>query len=382
MSYTPRTKLSCDSSACTVLNDGYVFVTSGLGANQRMPLADWRIIIGGEALREEFIPLAGAIHSGSAASAEFIPLAGVIHSPLGQAPTLWSAPEPLGTPAPEPAPDAPPTAAAIAVAAAAAAPVGTKWRWATDEHNYCVAIQTKYGVLQVKKRSWSPGTLYDLDLERKNFATYEAWVVSLPDGGTITKTLAQDILSERERRKKQSIALLSEGGGTASAIEKLMKMWKVRTWVNRNQSLNQRISYAEDQIASLRGQLGRVTLEQDIAIPKLRRSTTRRLEKFVKMLAGLKARAAQQSPEQNAYRETYLYDSYKQRLFLHTGEGSKFQIAYDKETQSVAVRVPVGISSWMHRILLVQRLEDVPFSLGAYLHLSVRSQGREIDLLA
>ena len=359
MSYAPRTKLSCDSSACTVLTDGYVFVSRGLGANQRMPLADWRIIIGEETLREEFLPL---------------PV-----EPIGQAPTVWSAPEPIGTPAPERAADAAPTAASIAVAAAAAAPVGTKWRWATNEHNYRVAIQTKYGVLQVKKSSWSPTTYYDVQTARENFNTYEAWVVSLPAGGTITKTLAQDILSELEGRKKQSIALLAEGGGTASAIEKLQKMWKVRTWINRVMSINQRIAHTEDHIGRLRGQIQRITIEEDMSTPKLRRSLSRHLEKFVLTLTQLKACAAQQSLEQNAHREIYISDAYKERLYIHTSKG-KLQIAYDHETKSVAVKVPYGANPWMSKISLVQKLEDLPFSIGTGLRLSVLWRRREIEL--
>ena len=363
MSYAPRTKLSCDSSACTVLNDDYVFITSGLGANQRMPLADWRIIVAGETVREEFIPLAGAIHS-----------------PLAPTPTVWSAPAPLGTPAPEPAADAPPTAAAIAVAAAAAAPIGTKWRWATNEHNYYVAIQTKHGVLQVKKSSWSPTTLYDMDLNRKMFATYEAWVVSLPAGGTITKTEPQDQLSDLERRKKNSIKVLAEGG-TASAIETLQKLWKVRTLVCHCLSINQRIAYMEDRIASIRGELNRVTIEMDLAMPSHRRRLTRQLQHTIVSLAQLKATAARQTPEQNSECPTYMSDSYKEHLYIHTSQG-KLQIAYDSLSKNIAVKVPTGPSPWMNKLNLVAKLEDLPFSIGAELRLSVSYRRREIDLAA
>lgn len=330
MSYAPRTKLSCDSSYCTVLNDDYVFITWGLGINQRMPLADWRIIIGDEPVREEFLPLPAA--------------------------------ESMSVPEPQ-----------------AVAPVGTKWRWATDQ-NYCVAIQTKYGVLQVKKfpAAWSPLLA---DLGRQNFPTYEAWVDSLPQGGTITKTLADEILSELERRKKQSIALLdaANGGGTASAIQTLQKMWKVRSWVNRTLSVNQRIARMEDHIGRMRGELQRLTIEEDMRTPKVRRSITRRLEKNVFALTQLKACAAQQSPEQNAHREIYISDSHKERLYIHTSEG-KLQIAYDHETKSVAVKVPNGPYAWSTKISLVEKLEDLPFSIGTGLRLSVLWRRKEIEL--
>jgi len=361
MSYASRTKLSCDSSSCTVLTGDYVFVTSGLGINQRMPLADWRIIIGDETIREEFLPLPAA-------------------EPIGRAPTVWSAPDPIGTPAPEPVRDAAPTAAAVAVAAAAAAamPVGTKWRWAIDDENYCVAIQTKRGVLQVK--NVSPYRTPQAALIRQNFATYEAWVVSLPTGGTITTTLPQDILSPLERRKKESAKLLAQGG-TYDAILKLQQLWKVRTLVYWDMSINQRIAYMQDTIARMRGELQRITIEQDMASPSDRRSMTRRLEKLIANLRALKTCAAGLTPEKNEARYSHMSDYNKQRLYIHTSQG-KLQIAYYSQTQSVAVRVPPGVNGWMNGLAIVKRLEDLPFSIGAELHLSVTYRRREIDLYA
>lgn len=323
MSYAPRTKLSCDSSSCTVLNDDYVFVSSGLAVNQRMPLADWRIIIGGETIREEFLPLEAAVA------------------------------------APQQELD----------------PIGTKWRWAADNDNYCVAIQTKYGVLQVKSSSHPQLADYTVDVSRKNFTTYEAWVVALPAGGTITKTLPQDILSEFERRKKQSAELLGQGG-TASAIETIQRLWKVQTSVFRRQSMMERISYKEDMIGSIRGHLHRITVEQDMTTPKVRRRLTRQLEKLVSSMTQLKACAAMQTPEQNKFHETYISGDSKQRLYIQTSIG-KLPIAYDRQTQSIAVRVPDET-----KLTFVKTLEDLPFNIGVRLRLSVFYRRREIDLYA
>jgi hypothetical protein len=340
MSYAPRTKLSCDSSSCTVLNDDYVFVSSGLAANQRMPFADWCIIIGDETVREEFLPLCPA------------------------QPEAEPEPQPVATAEPEPA------------------PLGTKSRWASDDtgiKRYVVAIQTKHGVLQVKKFY---AALSDApDFTRYLFPTYEAWVTTLPTymGGTITKTLPQHILSELERRKKRSAELLSEGG-SASAIEAIQKLWKVQTSIFRRQSTIERISYTEDIIGRIRGELHRITIEQDMATPKVRRRLTRQLEKFISSLTQLKARAAVQTPEQNNFHDTYMADYSKQRLYIHTSMG-KLQIAYDRQTQSVAVRVP-GETSWKTNITLVKMLEDLPFSIGAQLRLSVSYRRKEIDLCA
>lgn len=380
MSYASRTKLSCESSACTVLTDDYVFVTSGLGANQRMPLADWRIIIGGETIRDEYIPLVGAIHSGSSAAAEYIPLA--------PTPTVWSAPEPLGTPAPAPAPNAPPTAAALAVAAAAAATVpeppaiGTKWVWSLADipQNYCVAIQTKHGVLQVKKVSCSYllAPDYAVNLTRQMFATYQAWCDSLRLGGTIETTLPQE--SDLDKRRARSSMALADGG-TTEAIQKIMQYWRVYTQVRRELSITQRIKFAEDEITLLREALQKITLEEDVNWPRKRSSKTRRLRIITGLLITLRARAAQQTPEQNNHRNAWFKDLYKQRLYVHTSEG-KLQIAYDKNTQSIAVRIPTGANAWMNKYIFVNRLEELPFSIGANLRLSVHWQRKEIELTA
>ena len=346
MSYASRTKLSCESSCCTVLTDNYVFVSSGLGVNQRMPLADWRIIIGGETVREDYIPLAPT-------------------------PTVWSAPEPLGTSAPNPQPDAPPTAAV-------AAPIGTKWVWSLTDipQNYRVAIQTKQGALQVKSVSCSHPLApdYAVNLRTQMFATYQAWCDSLPLGGTISTTLPQDRLSQIDKRRAYSSTILANGG-TAEAILKLQREWKVNTQIYRQRSINQRIKSAEEGISELRDDLQKITLEDDMNFPGKRRSLTRRLGVVTSRLSWLRTTATQQTPAQNSHRNAWLTDSYKQRLYVHTSVG-KLQIAYDQITQSIAVWLPAN------RVTFVKSLEELPFSIGPDLRLSVLWHRKEIDLNA
>lgn len=342
MSYASRTKLSCDSSACTVLNDDYVFVMSGLGAGQRMPLADWRIIIGGETVREDYLPLPAA------------------------------EPEPAAMAQPY----APPTAAS-----AAADPVGTKLVWSATTQpfqNYCVAIQTKHGVLQVKKVSSRDG--YAVELARQMFPTYEAWLATLPSEGKLIKTLPNDILSALDARKKYSAEKMADGG-TAEAIGEIQVNWKVWTQIKRLHSTNQLIQYSGEEIGRLRAQIQDITLEQDITNPSYRSSRTSRLLRILSTLADAKRLAATQTPEQNEYRRAFMNDHYKQRLYVHTSEG-KLQIAYDLVTQTIAVRIPTGPREWMYRLEFVKSLLDLPFSIGTELHLSVRWRGKEIDLYA
>jgi hypothetical protein len=243
-----------------------------------------------------------------------------------------------------------------------------------------VAIKTKYGILQVKKSSNSNSNSYDVDVKRQNFDTYEAWVATLPTGGAITKTLPQDMLSELEIRKKHSAEALAEGG-TATAIYKLQKIWNVRTSIIRAQSLNERISSTEDGIGRLRGELNRLTIEQDMNTPSLRRRTTRSLEKLVFTLTQLKARVVRGTPEQNAYHNRYISDNHKQRLYVNTSKG-KLQIACDLETDSVAVVVPTGTHYWMTKLEFVKHLEDLPFIGPTKLSLSVAWRCRDIDLSA
>jgi hypothetical protein len=339
MSYAPQTKLSCDSSTCTVLTDNHVFVTWGLGINQRMPLADWRIIIGSETVREDYLPLEAAVAA---------------------------QPQQEQEQEPEQEPQEPD-------------PIGTKWHWRADNHNYCVAILTKHGVLQVKKSSWEEGVNpYVVNVSRQMFPTYEAWFATLPAGGAVTKTLPQDMLSELQRRRLQCAKLLADEGGTVEAIRGIQSWWKVRTLIQRNLSINQRITFAERQIANVRGQLQKLTLEDDLQRACLRRRLTRLLQKNVFHFTALKASAAA-NPRTADYQRTYFVDPWKQRLFLQTPY-ERCQIAYDPVTSSIAVgRSVPGADA---ELFFVKRLEDLPFEVGPELHLSVLSQGKQIDLYA
>ena len=191
----------------------------------------------------------------------------------------------------------------------------------------------------------------------------------------MTKTLPQDILSDLQKRRKGSVKLMGDGG-TAESISQLLAWWKVRTFVKRNPSLNQRIVFSEKQIARLRERLQKLTLENDLREPLLRRNLSRSLQSEVLYVSNLKASAAT-DPAAADKQETYFVNPYKQRAFLQTPHG-RCQIAYDPATSSIAV------SQWMPttEILFVKSLLDLPFNIGAELHLIIESQGKEIDLHA
>jgi len=326
MSYSicPRTKLSCDSSACVVLTEGYVFVSSGLGANQRMPLADWEILINGATIREDFIPIEAEQHVTVTATTE------------------------------EPLP----------------APIGTKLVWKINAENYSVAIQTIHGTLQVKKVS--EGARHET--QRILFETCKAWCDSLPLGGTLSQTRPQDAVSPFQKRRNDSAKLLA--ADTPDTVLAIQKLWKVRTGVNYHASLNMEITYLENCIGSMRDALRMVALDDDMNDPRRRRKLTRQLEREVVRLHRLKARLAE-NPSAGDFQDYYLYNCYKQRLWAHTATG-KIQIAYDKRTKNIAARMPDGIS---FRTKLFPSLAAMGVRMrDGKPDLSVRYRCREIDL--
>ena len=330
MSYSPSTKLSCDSSACVVLTGDHVFVSSGLGANQRMPLADWKILIDGATIREDFIPLEE-------------------------------------TPAVETETKAQAQAQAQEFIATHFNPIGTKWVWKANAGNYSVAIQTKNGTLQVKKIS--EGIRHET--QRQLFETCMAWSDSLPPGGTLSQILPQDAVSPFQKRRNDSAKLLE--ADTPDTVLAIQNLWRVHTGVNYHASLNMEITYLENCIGSIRGDLRILSLDDDMNDPRRRRKLTRKLEREVVRLHRLKARLAE-NPSAGDVQEFHLYNCYKQRLWAHTEQG-KIMIAYDQKTKNIAAYMP----NFRTKIFPSLAAMGVRMRDGKP-DLSVRYQGREIDL--
>lgn len=89
-------------------------------------------------------------------------------------------------------------------------PVGTKLRWVRDLNNYCVAVVTKKGILQVKSSSDSLPISYTTRL----FPNESAWRESLDPDGTITiekiktaleKMLERPLTSVSDQRKLREL---------------------------------------------------------------------------------------------------------------------------------------------------------------------------------
>ena len=344
MSYAPRTKLSCDSSACTVLTGGFVFVSSGLGSNQRMPLEDWQIIVGGETVREDYLPLEPAVQPLELTQAE-------------------AAEKPLP---PSPQPEQP------------VAAIGTKFRWDAavfPAWNYRVAIQTKNGLLQVKAVSAPPNEAheFEIDTSRKMFDTYEAWVASLPQG-TVTKTLPEDILSALERRKKHCATLLENP--TAEVILALQGKWKVHTGVQYSRSRNQQIEMYKYRIAQLYVNLGKITAEWDLQSPHYRGAVTRDLQRTIKRMKSLEE-LNKQEPHLADQRYSYFWQHSGSKGSMHVFTEHGWQkMCYDYEAKKIAVQ---GTPEQCGRLERYDSLTHIPGMTGRP-RVKVLWRCREIEL--
>jgi len=134
------------ATSVTVITDGNVFITAGIGAGTIMKYVDWLILAGGK-------------------------------------------PIPSSTPIPQ-------------FAALRAAAIGTKFKWILNEETYRIAIQTADGVLQVKSITDGGAEVHDdacacngclynyrLPLKKTFFVNEDFWRSSLPHGGIVTTTM-------------------------------------------------------------------------------------------------------------------------------------------------------------------------------------------------
>lgn len=81
-------------------------------------------------------------------------------------------------------------------------PVGTKLRWVRDLNNYCVAVVTKKGILQVKSSSEGQPISYTT----QHFPNEIAWRESLDPDGTITIEKIKTVLEKMLERPLISVS--------------------------------------------------------------------------------------------------------------------------------------------------------------------------------
>ena len=203
MSYSPATKLSHSGATqcCTVLTNGNIMVTRGLGAGSMMKLEDWQILADGAQIYEDFIPVAAALST----------------------------------------PPAPP------------AVVGAKFRWTLDANNYRVAIMTAKGLLEVK--SVING---ETSLKKTLFADEAAWRATVPLNGTTELSLPAKLANTQ--RAEEAFPRLND----VEKIQALLKRYKITDKVWEDFSPKERLENSIECIKRLRQSLNTLTLQDDL----------------------------------------------------------------------------------------------------------------------
>lgn len=208
MSYAPATKLSyADASNCaTVLTDGYIMITKGFAAGQRMPFADWLIMADGQRIQEEFIPV-----------------------------------KPIET--------------------VATYPIGTKFKYTSqDGSSLRTAIQVANGVLQVS--STNNG---EKDTTKKMYVSYAEWQSTLAISGVPdiiyrdSQSKVEKLLSMRSKTPLSDFAAVKELEDLFS-IRNTVSFEKASRWADRASSAHYELSRKIEE-------LGCIDLEDH---PKLR----------------------------------------------------------------------------------------------------------------
>jgi hypothetical protein len=348
MSYAPGTILSSgfgeNLEEVVVLSDNRVatktFAGKPVARRDIITFSDWQFLVGTQSIQPSYIPLP----PDSAAERE---------TERRAAGAAFSSPEKY--------------------------PIGTKLNvWSADSTQRHVAIQLPNGVLYVKHVDGTQSTR-----PMKKYESHQAWrdALGLSDENMVVLP-PQKPVTQLENRKQRCADLL-KNGGSAETVEAIQKLFKVRTYIHYNSSLNQEITSYESTMSQLRGQIQMVTLNDDMENPAYRRRLTRRLEKIVGCLRAKKAllavHVAAGRPDLADYRVRYLCDPYKNWLYIQTSKG-KTQIAYDPVSKAIGARVFVGPQRWEYELKFFPSLEALTKELGGEGKLSVRYRRKEIDL--
>jgi hypothetical protein len=226
MSYDPGTKLSSFATGfhATVLTDGKVMMTHGLGAGQIVKLEDW-LILAGDVI------------------------------------DIFCKDQPQSQPQAQVEVQAQPQVEAE-VQAQENVPIGSKFRWDLNGNTYRVAIMTSKGVLQVK--SVTDGVT-DEDsigrIKRTMFPNEAAWRASLPEGDAVTPLTGPDTRSQIQKRLDAPL----QSHGDAEKIGEFMDRFKIRSDVIISTSPNKLVEILLDRVEFYRKELNKITLEEELA---------------------------------------------------------------------------------------------------------------------
>lgn len=286
--YLPATKLSNGTLSATVLTEGKVMVTQGLGMGQMMKLEDWLII------------------------AE-----GVL--PLNEKPPADTLP--VDTPVESPDKNQKPAAK------------GSKFTWHLNLNNYRVAIVTAKGLLQVK-------TVIDgiASTTKKMFADEAAWRASLPtDADAITKLMSPDTRSSVQRRLEDPLVCQVSQSSNADKLSEYMRRFNIRTNVWEGPSPNSKVKNALDEIEVCRAELNKITIKDEM-LGKIRHSLNLRLYKLLRVYTHMKSYA---STTENPDKKPLKLETYGKSFLRTVINGVEYEVGVksDRLTNSqIAVR--------------------------------------------
>lgn len=254
--YAPKTMLSYADGrgSATVLTEGNVMVTNGLGTGQMMKIADWLILAHGARIVEDYIPLDDSMP-------ELEPVA---------------EPEPITATIPELKPLA----------------IGSKLRWTLNQETYRVAIQTAKGVLQVKSVTDGAGECHEdgctctpcaelrmvppapwrstRPLKKTLFANEITWKASLPEGGTIEIT---GPINHIAPSNPQIAAAMSD----YEKVRQLQDVFKMKVDAYLGQSPYDMMEALEDSVKTWQRNLANLSLEDMVANQKAVRMRSKHL---------------------------------------------------------------------------------------------------------
>jgi hypothetical protein len=165
-----------------------------------------------------------------------------------------------------------------------AIPLRSICRWRLDENNFCSAVVIPTGILLVK------GAIEGVKLERKLFPNYEAWVDSLPLGGSISCT---------PYGKQSEVEAPTTPCNTDDyqSIKRVQNICGFRMKVHTNKSFKQQIEELGTTIMDLRESLSNIDLEEDMSNPSIREEMSCDLRFTVKKFNALQAAVQSMSPE-------------------------------------------------------------------------------------
>jgi len=242
-----------ERGTATVLTEGNVMVTSGLGTGQMMKLADWIILAHGARIVELYIPLDVSM------------------------PEL----EPVAQPEPVAMPELKPLA------------IGCKLRWTLNQETYRVAIQTDKGVLQVKSVTDGAGECHEdgctctpcaelrmvppapwrtrRPLKKALFANEITWKASLPEGGTIEITGPAPKIAPSN---PQVAAAMSD----YEKVRQLQNVYKMKVDVYLGQSPYDMMEALKDSVKTWQRGLANLSLDDMLANQKAVRMRSNHLK--------------------------------------------------------------------------------------------------------